>query len=192
MAVVLCFFGDGASNQGTFHEALNMAGLWKLPIVYVCENNGYAMSTAVRDGVAVTDIAARAAGYGMPGTVVDGNDVLAMREATAVAVQRARTGEGPTLLECKTYRLSGHSRGDPRRYRTRDEEAAARRNDPIRRFHKYLLTESVLDTTAAAALRRDVRKAVRAAIHFAQHSPDPTPATLHDGLWAGGNACVDA
>jgi TPP-dependent pyruvate/acetoin dehydrogenase alpha subunit len=182
--IAVCFFGDGASNQGTFHESLNMAGVWKLPVVYVCENNGYAMSTPVAEALPVEDIADRAAGYGMPGVVVDGNDVLAVRDATRTMADRARRGDGPALIECKTYRLSGHSRGDPRRYRTREEEAQARRRDPIRRFRKVLLDMGAIDRPQDAALLKDARHVVNAAIAFARRSPDPDPATLLEGLYA--------
>lgn len=182
--VVLCFFGDGASNQGTFHESLNMAGLWKLPVVYVCENNQYAMSTHVRDAVPVPAIAVRAAGYGMPGVTVDGNDLFAVRAAMSTACARARLLKGPTLVECVTYRLSGHSRGDPRRYRTREEEAAARQRGPLRRCRKALRDRGVLDAATDARLQREVRKIVAASIKFAQTSPDPAADRLETGLFA--------
>ncbi|HEY3418170.1 MAG TPA: thiamine pyrophosphate-dependent dehydrogenase E1 component subunit alpha, partial [Armatimonadota bacterium] len=132
--IALAFFGDGASNQGTFHETLNMAAVWMLPVVFFCENNCYAMSTPARCMVSVGDIAARAAGYGMPGEIIDGNDVLAVQQAVQQAAQRARAGEGPTLIEAKTYRQLGHSRGDLRVYRTREEEAEWATRDPIRQF----------------------------------------------------------
>ncbi|MCX7591767.1 MAG: thiamine pyrophosphate-dependent dehydrogenase E1 component subunit alpha, partial [Kiritimatiellae bacterium] len=136
--VTVCFFGDGASNQGTFHESLNMAGLWRLPIVYICENNMYAMSTPVHQAMAIRDIATRAASYGFSGEVVDGNNFFAVREATRRACLRARRGGGPTLLECKTYRLSGHSRGDPGLYRSPNEVKEAWRNDPIAVSYTHL------------------------------------------------------
>ncbi len=182
--VTLCFCGDGASNQGTFHESLNLAGVWRLPVVFLCENNGYAMSTPVQAGVPVRDIAVRAAGYGFPGVIVDGNDLFAVRDAMAEACARARRGEGPTLIEAKTYRLSGHSRGDQRKYRTREEEAAARRNDPLVRFRKWLVAEGHLGGDEATALRREVKAAVTAAIRFARTIADPDPATLEQGVFA--------
>ncbi len=129
--VVVCFFGDGASNEGTFHEALNMASLWNLPVIFVAENNMYAMSVPWAKASKRPDIADRACAYGIPGQVVDGMDALAVRGAVATAVERARRGEGPTLIECKTYRWYGHSHSDPKAYRTRDEEAAWRKRDPI-------------------------------------------------------------
>jgi len=181
---VVCFFGDGASNQGTFHESLNMAGIWKLPVVYVCENNGYAMSMPVAKSIAVPDIAARATGYGFPGVIVDGNDFKAVRVAARAALIRARRGEGPTLIECKTYRLSGHSRGDQCVYRPREEEALWRRRDPIRRYKQFLVQEGVLTQAECLAIRQDVVKRVRAAVQFAKQSSDPDPATLLEGVFA--------
>jgi TPP-dependent pyruvate/acetoin dehydrogenase alpha subunit len=182
--VALCFFGDGASNQGTFHESLNMAGLWKLPVVYLCENNGYAMSTAVRDAVPVPHIADRAAGYGIPGVAVDGNDLLAVRAAVAAACTRARALEGPTLIECKTYRLSGHSRGDPRKYRTPEEEQAWWARDPILRFRDWLRGRGWLSRADDARLRREVKQQVADAVRYARTSPDPDPATVGKGVFA--------
>ena len=180
----LCFFGDGASNQGVFHESLNMAAIWKLPAVYVCENNGYAMSMAVHRSVPIPDIASRAQAYGMPGVVVDGNDLHAVHAATHAALTRARRGNGPTLIECKTYRLSGHSRGDPCCYRTRAEEAAWRRRDPIARFRRVLKQEKRWTAERDRALRQAVRQQVRDAIAFARQSADPHPATLQEGVYA--------
>ncbi len=182
--VALCFFGDGAANQGTFHESLNMAGLWKLPVVYVCENNLYAMSTPVRQGLSISDIAMRAASYGFPGLVVDGNDVMAVHEAAASACARARGGGGPTLIECKTYRFSGHSRGDPRRYRTREEEAAWREKDPLTRFKGELVRLGLLKGRDDQALKREAKRVVAEAVAFARKSPLPDPATMEEGVFA--------
>ena len=182
--VTVCFFGDGASNQGAFHESLNLAAIWKLPVVFVCENNLYAMSTPVEKTILVRDIAERAAAYGLPGVVADGNDLLAVREALQAACDRARRSEGPTLVECKTYRLSGHSRGDPRKYRSREEEAAWRKREPIRRFRSVLMERGLLDAEADRALRRDARAVVAEAVRFARRSPGPDPATLEQGVFA--------
>ena len=182
--VALCFFGDGASNQGTFHESLNLAGLWKLPVVYVCENNLYAMSTPVCQGMPISDIAVRASSYGFSGLVVDGNDVLAVREAVAAACARARRREGPTLIECKTYRFSGHSRGDPRAYRTREEEAAWREKDPLVRCKGELMRLGLLTGRDDQALKREAKRRVAEAVAFARRSPDPDPATLEEGVFA--------
>jgi len=182
--VVACFFGDGAANQGTFHESLNLAAIWNLPIVYVCENNMYAMSTPASEAMSVENVADRAPGYGMQGVVVDGNDLPAVREAVREASARARRMEGPTLVECKTYRLSGHSRGDPRVYRTKDEEAAWRRKCPIRRFRRLLIDREILTLEADRRIRKDARHLVREAVRFAEQSPDPDPGTLEQGVFA--------
>lgn len=180
----VCFFGDGASNQGTFHESLNLAAIWKLPVVYVCENNLYAMSTPAHKALSVAHVADRAAAYGIPGVVVDGNDLLAVQESVRAACDRARRLEGPTLVECKTYRLSGHSRGDPCHYRSRAEVKTWRNRDPIRRFRKALLDRGILSPAADRQLRREARAVVTQAVRFARHSRDPDPATLEDGVFA--------
>jgi len=137
--VVACFFGEGASNQGTFHEGINMAAIWKLPVIFVCENNLYAMGTRQSRVMLIENIADRAASYGIPGVTVDGNDVLAVYEAAREAVERARRGEGPTLIECKTYRHKGHSRVDPAKYRPKEEVEEWLRKDPIKRLREKLL-----------------------------------------------------
>ena len=182
--VTACFFGDGAANQGTFHESLNLAGLWKLPVIYVCENNMYAMSTKVDDALPIADIADRAAGYGFPGLVVDGNDVLAIENVVQKARERARAMEGPTLIECKTYRLSGHSRGDQRAYRTPEEEDDAWTRDPVERFRDQLLEAGHLTADADTALRDEAERVVDDAVRFAEQSPDPDPASLEQGVFA--------
>lgn len=164
--VVLCFFGDGAANEGVFHESLNMAAVWELPIVYVCENNLYAMSTPVEAAFKTKDIATRAAAYGMPGCVVDGMDVIAVARDVREAVDRARQGKGPTLVECKTYRFLGHSRSDARIYRTRQEEEAWKERDPIKLLSEKLakegLTQDKLNTIEDRAM-----KEVDEAVEFA-------------------------
>jgi TPP-dependent pyruvate/acetoin dehydrogenase alpha subunit len=182
--VALCFFGDGASNQGTFHESLNMAAIWRLPVVYLCENNLYAMSTRFDAAFAIPHVADRAAAYGLPGFVVDGNDPLVVHEAVSEACRRARAGEGPTLIECKTYRFAGHSRGDPRRYRTSEEEAEWRRRDPIPRFRRELRRAGLLDAERDRALRAEARAAVRASVAFARASAEPDPRRLEEGVYA--------
>ena len=182
--VVLSFFGDGATNQGTFHESLNMAGVWKLPVVYVCENNHYAMSTPVAAVTAVPELARRAAAYGMPGVRVDGNDVLAVRDAVAAAVARARAGEGPTLLECVTYRYRGHSKSDACDYRTREEEAQWRARDAIARSEQRLLAAGVLTAESLAALDAATAAELDAAEAFAQASPPADPATACAHVYA--------
>jgi pyruvate dehydrogenase E1 component alpha subunit len=182
--VAVCFFGDGASNQGTFHEGINMATVWHLPVVFVCENNLYAMGTRQTRVMLVDNIADRAAGYGIPGVVADGNDVLAVFEAAHVAVERARRGEGPTLLECKTYRLKGHSRFDPAAYRPKDEVNEWLKKDAIahfqaRLFETGIITEGEIQRTVERA-RNDVEEATK----FALKSPFPEPVEALDDVYA--------
>jgi TPP-dependent pyruvate/acetoin dehydrogenase alpha subunit len=178
--VVVAFFGEGGANEGAVHEAMNMAAIWKLPVLFVCENNLYGASTPVSQIVAVENVADRAAAYGMPGVIVDGNDVLAMREATRIAVERARAGEGPTLLECKTYRLCGHSRSDACNYRTREEEAEWRDKDPLVRIRKALDSQGA-SAAQLARVEAEVEEILDDAIQFADESPEPAPedALLH-------------
>lgn len=173
--VCVVFFGEGASNQGSFHEALNLAAAWKLPLVFVCENNLYAEMTPFRETSGMADVAARAQGYGMPGVVADGNDVLAVRSAAQDAVRRARQGEGPTLLELKTYRYGGHFQGDPCNYRTREEEQLWQSRDALARFRARLLAGSCEESTLQA-LEQQAAATVASAIEFALASPDPDPA----------------
>ena len=185
-SVVLCFFGDGASNEGTFHESLNMAGKWRLPVVYVCENNLYGMSVAFSRACAVDDVCGRARGYNMPGTKVDGQKVLEVRAAVLEMVERARRGEGPALVECMTYRYRGHSRSDPRIYRTKEEEAYWHGRDPIKLFKADLLAEGVLTEKAFEALQGEVDQSLAAAEKFAiEDSPYPNPSELHDDVYVG-------
>ncbi|MGQ9552584.1 MAG: alpha-ketoacid dehydrogenase subunit alpha/beta [Anaerolineae bacterium] len=182
--VVLCFFGDGASNTGNFHESLNMASTWDLPVVYICENNLYGMSVPFCKASKCPDIAQRASAYGIPGAVVDGMDVLAVREAVALAVARARRGEGPTLLECKTYRYYGHSRSDPRAYRTKEEEQAWRNMDPIQRLERLLLEQGIASKEEIEAMEQRAEEALRKAVDFALASPMPSPDELYDDVYA--------
>jgi len=182
--VVLSFFGDGASNQGTFHESLNMAAVWRLPVVYVCENNLYAMSTPVHESTAVERIADRAAAYGMPGETIDGNDVLEVREAVSRAAERARAGQGPTLLECRTYRHVGHSKSDEREYRTREEEECWRAMDPILRWERRLTGQGALTREALAAMDAEVAARIDEAVAFAEASPPLDPALAAEGVYA--------
>ncbi|HUT36674.1 MAG TPA: thiamine pyrophosphate-dependent dehydrogenase E1 component subunit alpha [Planctomycetota bacterium] len=182
--VVLSFFGDGATNQGTFHESLNMAAIWRLPVVYVCENNLYAMSTAIRDAAAVERLAVRATAYGMPGATIDGNDVLEVREAVARAADRARSGGGPCLLECTTYRHHGHSKSDAREYRTREEEECWLALDPILRSERRLLGAGELTPEALKRLDAEVSAEVDAAVDFAEASPPLDPGLAAEGVFA--------
>ncbi len=184
-AVVMCFLGDGASNQGTFHESLNMASLWKLPVVFVCENNLYGMSTPVAQSTSVKNIADRAVAYSMPGRIVDGNDVLAVRDAVSEGVDGARKGEGPALIECKTYRLHGHSKSDPCDYRPADEEDMWRKKDPIALFGILLKERGVLDDAAAEAIEVEAARRIDEAVTFAENSPFPEPAELEGAQYHG-------
>ncbi len=182
--VVVCFFGDGASNTGNFHESLNMASAWKLPVVYVVENNLYGMSVPFNKISAIPDIAARAAAYDMPGVVVDGMDPIAVYEAVAMAVSRARRGEGPSLIECKTYRWYGHSRSDPRKYRTKEEEQSWHARDPIFGFAKRLLESGVATQAELDAIEQGAKQAIEQATDFALKSPQPDPAELEQDVYA--------
>lgn len=173
--VVLCFFGDGANNEGAFHESLNIAAVWKLPVVFVCENNQYGMSTSIKQSTAVAKIADRASSYDMPGFTVDGNDFSEVAATVDQAVQRARNGEGPTLIENVTYRWRGHSRSDRNRYRSKEEIAEWMARDPITKFAELLKEHNIMTADEIAALETAVDEEIEAAIEFAQNSPDPSP-----------------
>ncbi len=179
---VLCFLGDGATNQGTFHESLNMASIWKLPIVYLCENNLYAMSTHVARSIAIENISDRAASYGIPGQIVDGNDVLAVKETVSVAVDRAKKGMGPSLIEAKTYRLGGHSKSDLCSYRTRDEEKDAWDREPIKLFEEKLVKEKLLTAAEIKDIELEIKNEIEAAVEFAEKSPIPGPDVAFEDL----------
>lgn len=183
-AVAVAFFGEGASNNGSFGETMNVAAAWKLPLILVCENNLYAEMTPFTKTVGQPDVALRAAGYGMPGEVVDGNDVLAVREAAGRAVARARAGEGPTLLELKTYRWGGHFEGDPRKYRTREEEAEWKVRCPVASFRKVLLDDRDIEEQRLGALETEIADEVAEAITFALDSPLPVPETALSKVFA--------
>jgi TPP-dependent pyruvate/acetoin dehydrogenase alpha subunit len=184
--VVACFFGDGASNRGPFHEALNMASIWKLPILFVCENNQFASTTPFSYSTSVKSIALRAEGYGIPGKSVDGNRILDVREAALEAVDRARQGKGPTLLEAMTYRIRGHFEGDPQRYRTKEEvEEQAANRDPIRQFRDLLSKEEILAKDLDQKIQDEIDQEIKEAIRFAEESPLPLPSDALEGLYAG-------
>jgi pyruvate dehydrogenase E1 component alpha subunit len=182
--VSLCFFGDGAANEGAFHESLNLAAAWRLPVIYLCENNGYAITTSFSEAFAITDIADRASGYGMPGVVVDGQDPLAVYDVVRDAVGRARKGQGPSLVEAKTYRFREHSEGSMFRYRTPEEVEGWRLRDPIPMFRHTLGNEFALPESVIAAIEAEVRAEVGAAVEFARSSPYPEPQALYDDLFA--------
>jgi pyruvate dehydrogenase E1 component alpha subunit len=185
--VTLCFFGDGAVNQGTFHESLNMASLWKLPVIYLCENNGYAITTSVARSHGQPDIAKRAEAYGMPGVMVDGQDVRAVYQATSEAAARARGGQGPTLIEARTYRFDEHQvglivPGEPYRP-AREVEDYKTHRDPIALF-RQVLSGAGFSEVELSAIERQVAAAVTEAIRFGEESPLPDPATLYDYLYS--------
>lgn len=171
--VTICFFGDGANNEGAFHESVNMAAIWKLPVVFVCENNKYGMSTSIDRSTSVRSIAVRALGYDIPGVSVDGNDVSAVAEAIDAAVARARAGEGPSLVENVTYRWRGHSKSDRNRYRTKEEIADWMERDPIPRFAADLVAHEILTEAEVAELDAETDREIAAAIEFARSGPDP-------------------
>jgi acetoin:2,6-dichlorophenolindophenol oxidoreductase subunit alpha len=182
--VSLVFFGDGASNEGAVHETANLAAMWTLPLIMLCENNGYCITQRVDVAVRAASIADRAAGYGLPGIFVDGNDPLAVREAVATAAARARAGQGATLIEAKTLRLGGHLAHDPQSYRSREEIAAGWEHCPIKRFRERLIAEELLTAEAFARTEAEVDAEVEAAVRFAQQSPFPEPGEAFEDLWA--------
>lgn len=182
--VAVCFFGDGASNRGTVHEVMNMASVWKLPIIFVVENNQWASTTPQKASSAVEELSCRAAGYNMPGVTVDGNDLFAVRKATQQAVEHARSGHGPTMLENKTYRIRGHFEGDPQRYRTQAEvEQWQEENDPIKRLHDSLVNSGILDEELNRKAWADAALALEEAIAFAKESPFPDPREALEDLF---------
>jgi acetoin:2,6-dichlorophenolindophenol oxidoreductase subunit alpha len=183
--VAVSFFGDGASNAGPFHECLNIAASWKLPMLYICENNLYAAQTSAAQTHALSDVAARAAGYGVPGVIVDGNDIVAVYQAANQAVDRARSGGGPTLIECKTYRWHAHTerrgQSDPR---DKGEVATWLRRDPIARLERQLRDEGEFDDAARDAIEREIMAAIEQAVAFAEKSPFPLPEQATDDVFA--------
>jgi len=181
--VAVSFFGDGASNEGAFHEGLNMASVYNVPAVFVCENNLYGASTSIKRVSRIENIADRAAAYGMRGDITDGMNVLDVYEHAKAAVARARAGEGPTLLELKTFRLCGHSRRDPNNYMTKEEKEYWNKKDPIPYFEKILIEEKILDEEKATAMKKSVEESVKKAVEFGQNSPEPKPADTFEGLY---------
>ena len=185
--VVVCFFGDGAANQGTFHESLNLAALWKLPVLYVCENNQYALSTPLRESAGLPEISERARAYGIPGVRVDGNDILAVYDAAREAVRRARAGEGPTLLDCLTYRFFGHFTGDPGRgitYRPKDEMEAWLARCPIARLRRHLLEAGIATEERLRDMEARAEAAIAAAAQYGLDSPWPSPEEALEDVFA--------
>jgi pyruvate/2-oxoglutarate/acetoin dehydrogenase E1 component/TPP-dependent pyruvate/acetoin dehydrogenase alpha subunit len=198
--ILLCFFGDGALNQGALHEALNLASLWKLPVVFLCENNQYAVSTPVHAATCVPRPALRAIGYGIPGSTVDGNDVLTIRAAVAQAVARARNSEGPSFIVAETYRIEGHYIGDPMAYRSKEETARWRERDPIAMFGKALVAKGAANQAWLQDCERRVQSRIAEAVEFAQKSPAPALEEAASDVYApsvllpaeGGTACSQA
>ncbi|HLF04286.1 MAG TPA: thiamine pyrophosphate-dependent dehydrogenase E1 component subunit alpha [Dehalococcoidia bacterium] len=182
--VAVAFFGDGGANQGVLHECMNLASVWKLPVVFCCENNGYAESTPVEYALSVPNVADRAAAYGMPGFHVDGMDVFAVYEAADQAVARAREGEGPSLMECRTYRYYGHTVFDnPLTYRTKDEEAYWHSRDPLKLFRERVVPEGLLPAAELDRIDREVERLMDEAIKFADDSPLPDAPQLYDDVY---------
>lgn len=181
--VCLCFFGDGAANRGPVHESVNLAAIWRLPVVFLCENNGWASTTAFAASTAGGSIAARAAGYGIPGIEVDGNDAVAVYEAVAGAVARARAGQGPSLLEARTIRWQGHFEGDPQGYRAKAEVAEGRRTDPLVGLADRLRQAGAWDERWAKTTEETILAELDAAVAFAEASPDPHAADALADLW---------
>jgi len=182
--VAVPFTGDAGSNTGNWHESVNMAAIWDLPVVFVLENNHYGVSTNIRDTARVEDLSVRALGYGIPGVRVDGFDVLAVYDAASEAVNRARRGEGPTLLVTESYRFEGHYAGEPEVYRSRAEVEDYRKRDPIPRFSGYLTSEGLASPQEVEAVLAEIKQEIAEAVEFAKRSPEPEPATAMEYIYA--------
>ena len=183
--VAVCFFGDGASNRGPVHEVMNLAAIWKLPIIFVLENNQFASTTPLQDACSIDDICIRAAGYNMPGMAVDGNDVLRVRHATLEAVTRARRGDGPTLIENKTYRIKGHFEGDPQKYRAEEEvQRWQDQKDPVRQFAELLADQKILNPNLDQQIRDETAAKLIDAVRYGEDSPFPEPHEALEDLFA--------
>lgn len=186
--VVVCFFGDGATNEGSYHETMNVAGLWKLPVIFVCENNLYSANTSISLTCVQKNVAAdRAAVYGIPSEVVDGNDVLAVNDAATRAIARARAGEGPTILELKTYRHGGHSRNDACGYRPKDEEKHwIQDRDPVKNFRKLILEQEIISEDELKVIENEILQEIDDAVEYAKAAPLPTnESALEHVFWEG-------
>jgi pyruvate dehydrogenase E1 component alpha subunit len=184
--VALCFFGDGATNEGAFHEALNMASIWKLPVIFVCENNKYGMSVSTERSMAVANVADRASAYNMPGVIADGNRIEDVAEAVLTAIARAREGQGPTLVECKTYRTRGHSRSDRNRYRTKEEIEEWKLRDPIGHFEAELVANGIATADEVAAIFAAADAEIAAGIEFARNGTDPSSDEVTRDVYTSG------
>lgn len=184
--VAVCFFGDGSSNRGTFHEAVNLAASWNLPVVFVCENNGWASTTRFSETGSIQQLSKRAEGYGIPGITIDGNDVEEVKKTSAILIDRARKGEGPSILECLTYRIEGHFLADPQLYRTKEEvQEQYENNNPITRFKEKILKENLVSETDILAIHLKLEQELQQAIDFAENSPFPRPEEALDDLFVG-------
>jgi pyruvate dehydrogenase E1 component alpha subunit len=184
--VCLCYFGDGAVNQGPVHEALNMAAMWKLPVIYIVENNLYAMGTSLARSSSVLDLTVRCATpYGIPGHSIDGNDIELMAQTTRIAINRARAGEGPSFIDAKTYRYKGHSISDPGKYRHKEELEEAMRNDPILRYEAILKERGWIDQDAIDRMLESVKEEIEESIEFAEQSENPPLSALYEDITVG-------
>lgn len=187
----MCFFGDGSSNNGTFHESLNLASVHHLPVVFVCENNQYGISVCQNKHQAIRDVATRATAYDMPGVIVDGNDIQEVYTAAAKAVRRARTGEGPTLIECKTYRWRGHHEGDPNqgtRYRTKEEIEEWKEKCPIARFEHQILKEKAATKSELKSIEKEIQESIDQAVSFAKESDFPSLHEMNEDVYVNGRS----
>lgn len=182
--IVACFFGDGATNEGSFHESLNLASIWNLPVIFICENNLYGMSSSINDMTNIENLSTRASSYGIPGVTIDGNDLFAVMKTTKEAVERARNKEGPTLIEAKTYRFKGHSRSDKELYRSHEEVVAYQGQDPIERFKNLLLSETKITEKDLEQIHFRVKRCIKQATSFALESEDPALSELHKDVYA--------
>jgi pyruvate dehydrogenase E1 component alpha subunit len=181
--IVMAFFGDGATNQGVWHEGLNFAQLWKLPVIFVCENNLYGIGTGVSAASSLTEVHKKASGYGMPGYLVNGMDVLEVRRICEEVLKLVRGGAGPVLIEARTYRYQGHSMTDPGRYRSRAEEELWRKRDPIPRLAKHLLAERICDEKKLREIETEIEDVCEDAVQFALESPEPEPQALYEDMF---------
>ncbi len=181
--VCVCFFGDGAANEGAFHESLNLSAIWKLPVIYVCENNQYGMSMPFEKAFAIEKISTRAVSYGMPGITVDGNDLSQVYQATTDAVARARSGQGPSLIECVTYRWRGHSKSDRQKYRTREEVKEWQARDPITLLRAKLVQVGLFSEMELDVITQEAQQTIDNAAAFAESATEPDPASILDGVY---------
>jgi pyruvate dehydrogenase E1 component alpha subunit len=184
--VTVCFFGDGAANQGTIHESMNLASVWSLPVIFVVENNGYGEFMSQKDHMCIKNIADRAAGYGMPAEIVDGNDLIAVYTAVSKWVKHAREGNGPVMIECKTFRIAGHFVGDPESYRDKQTVKSWQKptKDPISRFEKILLEKKISTKSGIKKMKQDVSKEIEQAVEFSKSCPDPNIEDLLEDVYA--------